>query len=135
MVLMMPSLLQYPVTLSGIPCAGMIVANINSLYTSRKLEHQLNNSDAAVIIIVSNFAHTLKKTVTRTQVKHMILTRINDQLFTAKGTPVSFMVRYVKHLVPKCHLPDTIPFRSTLQHGYRMQYVKPGIVMEDLAFL
>ncbi|MCY0628036.1 hypothetical protein OVX87_10625 [Klebsiella pneumoniae] len=71
----------------------------------------------------------------KTQVQHVILTRMGDQLSTAKGTLVNFVVKYIKRLVPKYHLPDAISFRSALQHGYRMQYVKPEIVAEDLAFL
>ncbi|MCP5967193.1 AMP-binding protein, partial [Klebsiella pneumoniae] len=66
--LMMPNLLQYPVALFGILRAGMIVVNVNPLYTPRELEHQLNDSGAAAIVIVSNFAHTLEKVVERTQV-------------------------------------------------------------------
>ena len=133
--LMMPNLLQYPVALFGILRAGMIVVNVNPLYTPRELEHQLNDSGAAAIVIVSNFAHTLEKVVAKTQVQHVILTRMGDQLSTAKGTLVNFVVKYIKRLVPKYHLPDAISFRSALQHGYRMQYVKPEIVAEDLAFL
>lgn len=132
--LMMPNLLQYPVALFGILRAGMIVVNVNPLYTPRELEHQLNDSGAAAIVIVSNFAHT-PKVVAKTQVQHVILTRMGDQLSTAKGTLVNFVVKYIKRLVPKYHLPDAISFRSALQHGYRMQYVKPEIVAEDLAFL
>ncbi|HAT0392096.1 TPA: AMP-binding protein [Salmonella enterica] len=133
--LMMPNLLQYPVALFGILRAGMIVVNVNPLYTPRELEHQLNDSGAAAIIIVSNFAHTLEKVVEKTSVQHVILTRMGDQLSTAKGTVVNFVVKYIKRLVPKYHLPDAISFRSALQHGYRMQYVKPEVVAEDLAFL
>lgn len=59
--LMMPNLLQYPVALFGILRAGMIVVNVNPLYTPRELEHQLNDSGAAAIVIVSNFAHTPKR--------------------------------------------------------------------------
>jgi long-chain acyl-CoA synthetase len=133
--LMMPNLLQYPVALFGILRAGMIVVNVNPLYTPRELEHQLNDSGAAAIVIVSNFAHTLEKVVDKTQVKHVILTRMGDQLSTAKGTLVNFVVKYIKRLVPKYHLPDAISFRSALHAGYRMQYVKPEVVAEDLAFL
>lgn len=50
---MMPNLLQYPVALFGILRAGMIVVNVNPLYTPRELEHQLNDSGAAAIVIVS----------------------------------------------------------------------------------
>ncbi len=46
--------------LFGILRAGMIVVNVNPLYTPRELEHQLNDSGAAAIVIVSNFAHTEK---------------------------------------------------------------------------
>ncbi|MGB7801366.1 long-chain-fatty-acid--CoA ligase FadD [Buttiauxella sp.] len=133
--LMMPNLLQYPVALFGILRAGMVVVNVNPLYTPRELEHQLNDSGASAIVIVSNFAHTLEKVVDKTQVKHVILTRMGDQLSAAKGTLVNFVVKYVKRLVPKYHLPDAISFRSALQHGYRLQYIKPEILNADLAFL
>lgn len=63
--LMMPNLLQYPVALFGILRAGMIVVNVNPLYTPRELEHQLNDSGAAAIVIVSNFAHTSRKWSTK----------------------------------------------------------------------
>ncbi len=133
--LMMPNLLQYPIALFGILRAGMVVVNVNPLYTPRELEHQLNDSGASAIVIVSNFAHTLEKVVEKTQVKHVILTRLGDQLSPAKGTLVNFVVKYIKRLVPKYHLPDAISFRSALHKGYRMQYVRPDIVNDDLAFL
>ncbi|ACR68803.1 long-chain-fatty-acid--CoA ligase FadD [Edwardsiella ictaluri] len=133
--LMMPNLLQYPIALFGILRAGMVAVNVNPLYTPRELEHQLNDSGASAIVIVSNFAHTLEKVVFSTQVRHVILTRMGDQLPTAKGTLVNFVVKYIKRLVPKYNLPDAISFRRVLQRGRRMQYVKPDIVNDDLAFL
>jgi len=133
--LMMPNLLQYPVALFGILRAGMVVVNVNPLYTPRELEHQLNDSGASAIVIVSNFAHTLEKVVDKTQVKHVILTRMGDQLSAAKGTVVNFVVKYIKRLVPKYHLPDAISFRSALHNGYRLQYIKPEVIGTDLAFL
>ena len=133
--LMMPNLLQYPVALFGILRAGMTVVNVNPLYTPRELEHQLNDSGASAIVIVSNFAHTLEKVVAKTQVRHVILTRMGDQLSSAKGTLVNFVVKYVKRLVPKYHLPDAISFRRALQQGYRLQYVRADVDREDLACL
>lgn len=133
--LMMPNLLQYPIALFGVLRAGMVVVNVNPLYTPRELEHQLNDSGAVAIVIVSNFAHTLEKIVFKTQIKHVILTRMGDQLSTAKGTLVNFVVKYIKRLVPKYYLPDAISFRTALQKGRRMQYVKPDVINTDLAFL
>jgi len=133
--LMMPNLLQYPVALFGVLRAGMVVVNVNPLYTPRELEHQLCDSGASAIVIVSNFAHTLEKVVSKTQVKHVILTRLGDQLSVAKGTLVNLVVKYIKRMVPKYHLPDAISFRQVLQSGERLPYVKPDIVNTDLAFL
>ncbi|MBS0970850.1 long-chain-fatty-acid--CoA ligase FadD [Chimaeribacter arupi] len=133
--LMMPNLLQYPIALFGVLRAGMVVVNVNPLYTPRELEHQLNDSGASAIVIVSNFAHTLEKVVYNTQVRHVILTRLGDQLSAAKGTLVNFVVKYIKRLVPKYHLPDAISFRTALQRGRRLEYVKPDITNDDLAFL
>lgn len=133
--LMMPNLLQYPIALFGVLRAGMIVVNVNPLYTPRELEHQLSDSGAVAIVIVSNFAHTLEKVVFKTQVRHVILTRMGDQLSAAKGTLVNFVVKYIKRLVPKYYLPDAISFRTVLQKGRRMQYVKPDVINTDTAFL
>jgi len=133
--LMMPNLLQYPIALFGVLRAGMIVVNVNPLYTPRELEHQLNDSGASAIVLVSNFAHTLEKVVEKTQVKHVILTRLGDQLSPAKATLVNFVVKYIKRLVPKYNLPNAVSFRSAMHQGYRLQYVKPDIINDDLAFL
>ncbi|MCX2532045.1 long-chain-fatty-acid--CoA ligase FadD [Plesiomonas shigelloides] len=133
--LMMPNLLQYPIALFGILRAGLIAVNVNPLYTPRELEHQLNDSGAKAIVIVSNFAHTLEKVVYQTSVKHVILTRMGDQLSMAKGTLVNFVVKYIKKMVPKYNLPDAISFRGALRKGRAQQYVKPQITAQDIAFL
>ena len=133
--LMMPNLLQYPVALFGVLRAGMVVVNVNPLYTPRELKHQLNDSGASAIVIVSNFAHTLEKVVAETPVKHVMLTRMGDQLDPVKATLVNFVVKYVKKLVPKYHLPGAVPFRSALQQGAQMAYQRPTLTNDDLAFL
>ena len=133
--LMMPNLLQYPVALFGVLRAGMVVVNVNPLYTPRELKHQLNDSGASAIVIVSNFAHTLEKVVAETPIKHVMLTRMGDQLAPIKATLVNFVVKYVKKLVPKYHLPGAVPFRSALQQGAQMSYQRPTLTNGDLAFL
>ncbi|CAH0533286.1 Long-chain-fatty-acid--CoA ligase [Vibrio stylophorae] len=133
--IMMPNLLQYPIALFGILRAGCIAVNVNPLYTPRELKHQLNDAGAKAIVIVSNFAHTLETVVDETQVKHVILTRLGDQLPGAKGTIVNFVVKYIKRMVPKYSLPHATSMRLALRKGRRMQYVKPFINGEDIAFL
>ena len=78
--IMAPNILQYPVALFGILYAGMIVVNVNPLYTPRELEHQLNDSGAKAIVIVENFASTLEKVLESTPVRHVVTTQIGDML-------------------------------------------------------
>jgi long-chain acyl-CoA synthetase len=133
--LMMPNLLQYPVALFGILRAGCIAVNVNPLYTPRELEHQLNDSGATAIVIVSNFANTLEQIVENTSVKHVVLTSLGQMLPRAKGTLVDFVVKYVKGMVPKYDLPGAISMRKALHKGRRLQYVKPFMSGDDIAFL
>ena len=133
--LMMPNLLQYPVALFGVLRAGMIAVNVNPLYTPRELEHQLNDADAKAIVIVSNFANTLEQIVDNTPVKHVVLTSLGQMLPRAKGTLVDFVVKYVKGMVPKYDLPGAISMRKALHKGRRLQYVKPFMSGDDIAFL
>lgn len=133
--LMMPNLLQYPVALFGVLRAGLIAVNVNPLYTPRELEHQLNDADAKAIVIVSNFANTLEQIVENTSVKHVVLTSLGQMLPRAKGTLVDFVVKYVKGMVPKYDLPGAISMRKALHKGRRLQYVKPFMSGDDIAFL
>ena len=44
--IMLPNLLQYPVAMLGCLRAGMVVVNVNPMYTPRELEHQLHDAGA-----------------------------------------------------------------------------------------
>ncbi|GKX58221.1 long-chain-fatty-acid--CoA ligase FadD [Leminorella grimontii] len=133
--LMMPNVLQYPIALFGVLRAGLVVVNVNPLYTPRELEHQLNDCGAKAIVIVSNFAHTLDKVVKNTAIEHVILTGLGDQLAVGKRSLVNFVVKYVKRLVPKYSLPGAVSFRRALRTGRHQQYVKPQLGHDDLALL
>ena len=133
--IMMPNLLQYPIALFGVLRAGMVVVNVNPLYTPRELKHQLNDSGAKAIVVVSNFAHTLEKVVDQTPVESVILTGLGDLLSAPKRTLVNFVVKYIKKMVPKFDLPHAISMRKSLSKGRRLQYVKPKLNKDDLAFL
>ncbi len=132
---MMPNLLQYPIVLLGILRAGLVVVNVNPLYTPRELRHQLRDSGAKAIVIVSNFAHTLEKVVSDTEVRHVILTRLGDQLSAPKRALVNFVVQYIKKLVPKYYLPGALSLRKALAAGKGLHYCRPQLSGDDLAFL
>jgi long-chain acyl-CoA synthetase len=132
--IMMPNLLQYPVALLGIHRAGGVVVNVNPLYTPRELEHQLNDSNAKAIVIVSNFANTLEAVLNNTPVQHVILTNMGDML-GLKGKVVDFVVKYVKKMVPDFSLPNAIPFKDVLAKGRISKFTPVEVTGDDLAFL
>lgn len=133
--LMMPNVLQYPIALMGAFMAGLVVVNVNPLYTSRELENQLRDSGATAIVILENFAHVLEKVKNETKVKHVIVTKMGDCLGLVKGNIINFVVKYVKKLVPNWSLPGSIPFKTILHIGADLPYKSVELNLEDTAFL
>jgi long-chain acyl-CoA synthetase len=133
--IMMPNLLQYPVALFGALRAGLVVTNINPLYTPRELQHQLVDSGASVIVILENFCHVLAKVLPQTQVDTIITTRIGDLLRFPKSVLANFVVQHVKKMVPPYDLPDTIDFRQALTQGAKQPLTPVALEREDIAFL
>ncbi|MFZ1102569.1 MAG: long-chain fatty acid--CoA ligase [Hyphomicrobiaceae bacterium] len=132
---MMPNLLQYPVSVAGILRAGFVVVNVNPLYTPRELEHQLKDSGAKAIVIVENFAHTLQQVLARTQVQHVVLTSLGELLGFPKGAIVNTVVRKVKKMVPAFSLPGATKFNAAIAAGRRLTLQKPDLGPSDVAFL
>lgn len=133
--IMLPNVLQYPIAMFGALRAGLVVVNVNPLYTPRELEHQLNDAGAKAIVVIANFADTLEKVVDKTPVEHVIVTNLGDQFNPIKRTVVNFAVKYIKKMVPKFNLPGAISMRKALVKGSYSQYVKPTVSGDDLAFL
>ena len=133
--LMMPNVLQYPVAIAAVLRAGYVVVNVNPLYTPRELEHQLNDSGAEAIIILENFATTLEKVISRTQIKVAVIASMGDLLGGAKGAIVNFVVRNFKKMVPAFSLPHVVRFNSALKQGARMILRPVELGHDDIAFL
>lgn len=133
--IMMPNLLQYPVAILGALMAGLVVVNINPLYTARELQHQLNDSGARAIVLLENYAHVLAKVHQESRVQHIILTRLGDLLNFSKAVVLNFVVKHVKKMVPAYSLPETLPFLRVLSIGQRLKLTKPRLDQSDIAFL
>ncbi|MEO6968526.1 MAG: AMP-binding protein [Rhodanobacteraceae bacterium] len=133
--IMLPNLLQYPVALFGALRAGLTVVNVNPLYTARELRHQLQDSGAVAIVVLDNFAATLAEVLNETQIRHVVTTAIGDLLGFPKGRLTSFVVKYMKRMVPSFSIPKAVRFRDALARG--AQHAPPKIELnhDDLAFL
>ncbi len=133
--IMMPNVPQYPVAVAAILRAGLVVVNVNPLYTPRELEHQLKDSGAKAIIIIENFAATLQACIANTPVKHVVLAAMGDRMGLIKGLVVNYVVRKVKKLVPEFSLPTAVRFNQALATGARAPFKKPDIGFDDIALL
>ncbi|MDH7802763.1 MULTISPECIES: long-chain fatty acid--CoA ligase [unclassified Rhizobium] len=131
---MMPNILQNPVAVYGILRAGMIVVNVNPLYTPRELEHQLKDSGAKALFVLENFAHVAQQAVPKTAVRHVVVAAMGD-LLGLKGHIVNLVVRKVKKLVPAYAIPGSISFKAMLKEGQGFSLKPISLTAQDIAFL
>ncbi|QND49442.1 long-chain fatty acid--CoA ligase [Rhizobium lusitanum] len=131
---MMPNVLQNPIAVYGILRAGFVVVNVNPLYTPRELEHQLRDCGAKAIFVLENFAHTVEQVLTRTDVRHVVVTALGDML-GVKGHIVNLIVRKVKKLVPAWSIPGHHSFAAVLAAGGRLSLKPAELTHSDIAFL
>jgi long-chain acyl-CoA synthetase len=132
---MMPNVPQYAIAVAAILRAGLVLVNVNPLYTARELEHQLKDSGAKAIFIIENFASTLQQCLSHTEVKHTVLVSIGDELGWLKGNLVNFAVRNVKKMVPAFSLPTAVRYKDALAAGGRVPFTAPELGPDDLAVL
>jgi long-chain acyl-CoA synthetase len=132
---MMPNLLQYPIAIFGILRAGLVVVNVNPLYTPRELEHQLIDSGARAIVIVENFCSTLQQVLQKTPIETVITTQLGDMHPFPKNLLVNAVVKYRKKLVPKWEISGTVPLRAALARGKAQLYHRVALTHQDTAFL
>jgi long-chain acyl-CoA synthetase len=132
---MMPNCPQYPIAVCGILRAGLILVNVNPLYTPRELEHQLKDSGSKAIVIMENFGATLQQCIASTPVKHVVLSSMGDRLGMLKGALVNYVVRNVKKLVPDFSLPGAVRFNDALDKGAGRAPQPAPIGPDDVAVL
>ena len=132
---MLPNVPQYPIAVAAILRAGLVVVNVNPLYTARELEHQLKDSGARLIVILENFAATLQKVQDHVPVKKVLLAAMGDRLGWFKGALVNQVVRRVKKLVPPFHLPTASRFNDALARGRNARFTAPTVGPDDIAVL
>lgn len=132
---MMPNVLQYPVCMIGILRAGLTLVNVNPLYTSQELAHQLEDSQAKALFIIENFAKTYQD-IGKKLVDHVVVCSMGDLMGTVKGFIVNAVVKYYKKMIPDWQIDGHVTFKHILKTASASQYKRPtDIVGDDLAVL
>ena len=132
---MMPNILQLPVAVLGVLRAGLTLVNVNPLYTTKELAHQLEDSDAKVLILLENFAKTYED-IGKKMVDHVVVTSMGDLMSPLKGFIVNTVVRHVKKMVPAYHINGSVKFKKALNRFSAASYQRPNdIGLDDVAVL
>jgi long-chain acyl-CoA synthetase len=135
--IMLPNLLQYPLALFGIVRAGLVVVNVNPQYTASELEHQLQDSGAAAIIVLENFAHTVQQVLQRHPdwALRVITTEVGDRFPFPKRLLVNAVVRHVRKMVPPWQIAGAVAFNDALRAGHDRTLAPVALHAADLACL
>ena len=103
----MPNCLSYPVALLGILKAGCVAVNTNPLYTSSEMAHQFKDSGAKALVIVDMFADKLEEILPKTDLQHVILTRVPEFFPPVVGSIVHGVMKHWNKLIPSHRLQVT----------------------------
>ncbi len=134
----MPNILQYPIVLLGALRAGMVVVNINPLYTAQEMLGQMKDSGAKAIVILENFAYKLEETFNLKELKgqkEVIVTGVGDMFGGVKGKMIDMFLKYFKRMVPRYNLPTAKRFKTVLKEGFKLPYKQQSLSSTDIAFL
>ena len=133
--IMLPNILQYPVAMCGAFRAGLVVVNVNPLYTPRELKHQLKDSGARCIVILENFAHILDKVIADTDIDYTVTTGVGDLLSLPKAAITNFVLRHIRKEVPPYKIANSIRFNKAMKAGAGQTLQPVDIGFADIAYL
>ena len=131
--IMFPNVPQYLIAMLGTLRAGFVVVNINPLYTARELEHQLQDSGAAILVMLENFAHVYQEIADQGLVKKVIVSSLGETL-GPKGVIINLIARHVKKLIPHWSFP-CVKFNQALKIGAGHGFTRPHLTQDSIAFL
>ncbi len=134
--IMMPNILQYPVVMFGVLKAGLVVVNVNPLYTADELTHQINDSGSETLVVLANFATTVEKASLNTPLlKNVIITYIGDFISLPRAWFYHLVLKYYYKKIPDWDLPQAVMLKDAMKQGCKHVFTPPVIENTEIAFL
>jgi long-chain acyl-CoA synthetase len=103
----MPNCLNYPIAALGVIKAGLVLINVNPLYTQKEMIHQLNDSMAAALITVDLFQDKATSMLSTTRVKNVIVSKLPEFLPFMPKQIAQLVLKYWNKQIPKISEPVT----------------------------
>ncbi|MFC4348413.1 AMP-binding protein [Kordiimonas lipolytica] len=95
-----PNTLAYPVLAFGIMKAGLVITNVNPLYTPDETNHQLKDSGAKVWFVIDVFGDRVQESIKDTSVSRIYPISLVDFFPGMKRHLLGFALKYIKKAVP-----------------------------------
>lgn len=113
-----PNCISYVVCLLGVMRAGLVLSNVNPLYTETETRRQLRDCKAQVLIGSIIFADTIDAATAGTDVKHVISLSLTDFFPAMKRQGLDFLLRKVKRLERPLKVAH-VTLRKAISEGAR----------------
>lgn len=112
----LPNIIQYPVVVIAALKLGLIIVNVNPMYSKREIIHQFNDSDVKTVVVLDQFYETVKKAAPETNLENIIVTRPIDLLPGVKQQGLKLLMQ-VSGKRKQISDKNVIWFKSLLKVG------------------
>ena len=116
-VIQLPNLLQYPVSLWASILSGLVIVNMNPLYTASEMLLPIKDTEAKAIILLSNKLSDLKSIINKSELKSVIVTGPGDLLSFPKKQIINFVFNYKNKSLFQTKKISSISFLNALTLG------------------
>ncbi len=134
---MLPNILQYPIITLGVIRAGMVLVSMNPSYTSRELEHQMQDADIKALFILDKFIYTYRDmannpTVQNQTLAQVIICRLGD----LKNKLAATLINLVTATAAKPNNQRWQYFSQVLTTpSTNVAYQRPTVQLADIALI
>lgn len=129
----LPNLLQYPVVVLGALRAGLTIVNTNPLYTTHEMIHQLNDSGAAALVVISVMESKALEAAEKSHVNTIIFTDALDLHKPIHPSAADSSDHGIKDLTTDDAVLNRYFLRVALELGLSLQYNHVAISPDQLA--
>ncbi len=134
LAIQLPNLAQYPVAVLAAIRLGVVVVNVNPLYTKRELLHQLNDSGAKAVVVLAGLSKPLAAVVGDTPVEHVVVTSPGDLLPAPRRQLINGVLALTE-IFRRGRFASTTSFRRALVLGEGRELPQPELHPDSLAVL
>ena len=133
--LMMPNSLPYLVASIGALQAGLVIVNVNPLYTPRELEHQLRDSGAKCLVIAEKLIKLFEQVAINTSIEHVLSAPLSALIDNIEAHEVDEALLQVSLQNSSSNEFQLVPFAAAIARGGREYFGQELVSASDMAFL